>query len=222
MTSPIPLIICFGDSLTAGFQTPTPQHPTGSETPYGDFLQERLGDRAQIQVSGICGELTGEMVLRFRQDVLAHKPAYVVILGGTNDLGWNAQPQEIMRNLVKLYEQALADRITLVPVTVPSIRVEDAGGSPDAKDWIAGHLSRRHQLNRLIADYASRKGLHLIDLFTATADPATQQLADVYSNDGLHLTTMGYRLLADLIYEQVFAALHRTAAPHGPNPAHDS
>ena len=132
MTSPIPLIICFGDSLTAGFQTPTPQHPTGSETPYGDFLQERLGDRAQIQVSGICGELTGEMVLRFRQDVLAHKPAYVVILGGTNDLGWNAQPQEIMRNLVKLYEQALADRITLVPVTVPSIRVENAGGSPDA------------------------------------------------------------------------------------------
>ena len=23
-------------------------------------------------------------------------------------------------------------------------------------------------------------------------------------------------------YEQVFAALHRTAAPHGPNPAYDS
>jgi lysophospholipase L1-like esterase len=205
MTPPPPLIICFGDSLTAGFQSPTPYHPTGLETPYGDFLQERLKERAQIRVSGICGELTGEMVLRFRQDVLAHKPAYVVILGGTNDLGWNAHPQEIMRNLVKLYEQALADMVTPVPVTIPSIRVEDAGGSPDARDWVAGHLSRRHQLNGLIADYAMRKGLHLIDLFTATADPATQQLADVYSNDGLHLTTAGYRLLADLLYEQVFA-----------------
>jgi lysophospholipase L1-like esterase len=28
-----------------------------------------------------------------------------------------------------------------------------------------------------------------------------------YSNDGLHLTTAGYRLLARLLYEQVFAKL---------------
>ncbi|MEX5214929.1 MAG: GDSL-type esterase/lipase family protein [Nitrospiraceae bacterium] len=206
-----PLIICFGDSLTAGFQTATPQNPTGRETPYGDFLQERLGGWAMVRVSGICGELTGEMVLRFRQDVLAHNPAYVIILGGTNDLGWNAHPQEVMRNLVKLYEQALAASATPILVTVPSIRVEDTGDSPDARDWIAGHLARRHQLNGLIADYASRKGLPLIDLFAATADPATQQLAAVYSNDGLHLTTAGYRLLADLIYEQVFAS----ASPSG-------
>lgn len=164
-----------------------------------------------VRVSGICGELTGEMVLRFRQDVLAYNPAYVIILGGTNDLGWNAHPQEVMRNLVKLHEQALAAGAAPVPVTVPSIRVDDAGDAPEAKDWIAGHLSRRHQLNRLIADYAARKGLPLIDLFTATADPATHQLAESYSNDGLHLTTAGYRLLADLIYEQVFAS----ASPSG-------
>lgn len=205
MTPPPPLIICFGDSLTAGFQTPTPQHPTGCETPYGDLLQARLGDRARVRVSGICGELTGEMVLRFRQDVLAHHPAHVIILGGTNDLGWNAHPQEIMRNLVKMYEQALAGGATPVPVTIPSIRVEDVGGSPEAADWVQGHVSRRRQINGLIIDYASRKGLPLIDLFTATADPATQQLAEVFSNDGLHLTTAGYRLLANLVYDQVSA-----------------
>jgi lysophospholipase L1-like esterase len=32
------------------------------------------------------------------------------------------------------------------------------------------------------------------------------RLAAVYSNDGLHLTTDGYRKLATLLYEQVFAA----------------
>ena len=218
MPPPSLLIICFGDSLTAGFQTPTPGHPTGRETPYGDFLQEHLGDRARVRVSGICGELTGEMVLRFRQDVLAHKPAYVIILGGTNDLGWNAHPQEIMRNLVKLYEQALAKGTNPVLVTVPSIRVEDAGGSPDAREWMADHLSRRRQLNALVAAYAARKGLPLVDLFTATADPSTQQLAEVYSNDGLHLTTAGYRLLADLVYEQVFvgASLRGGSSSHEP------
>jgi lysophospholipase L1-like esterase len=218
MPPPSLLIICFGDSLTAGFQTPTPEHPMGHATPYGDFLQDRLRERATVRVSGICGELTGEMVLRFRQDVLAHKPAYVVILGGTNDLGWNAHPQEIMRNLVKLYEQALAGGTKPVLVTVPSIRVEDAGGSPDAREWISNHLSRRHQLNGLIADYASRKGLPLVDLFTATADPSTQQLAAPYSNDGLHLTTAGYRLLADLVYEQVWVGASPRDGSSGPEP----
>jgi lysophospholipase L1-like esterase len=27
------VILCFGDSLTAGFQSPTSEHPTGQETP---------------------------------------------------------------------------------------------------------------------------------------------------------------------------------------------
>lgn len=151
------------------------------------------------------------MVLRFRQDVLAHSPAYVILLGGTNDLGWNAQPQDIMHNLIKLYEQALAQQVRPILVTVPSIRVEDTGAAPDVRDWIAGHLSRRRQLNDLITDYAIRKNLPLVDLFTATADPATRQLADVFSNDGLHLTTAGYRLLADLLYEQIVASASSSA-----------
>src|SRR5919199_1487125 len=96
------LIICFGVSLTAGYQSPTPGQPFVRETPYGGFLQELLGSRAQVAVSGICGELTGEMVLRFRRDVLQHAPGYVVILGGTNDLGRSARPEEIMRNLLKM------------------------------------------------------------------------------------------------------------------------
>ena len=55
----------------------------------------------EVLVRGICGELTGEMVMRFRADVLADKPAWVLILGGTNDLGCNAAPAEIMRYAVE-------------------------------------------------------------------------------------------------------------------------
>ena len=62
MSAPtLPLIICFGDSLTAGFQSPTAECPDYQETPYGRFLAERLGDRARVQISGVCGELTAEM-----------------------------------------------------------------------------------------------------------------------------------------------------------------
>jgi acyl-CoA thioesterase I len=199
-------IVCFGDSLTAGFQSPTSDHPQGTETPYGRFLQELTGPSVRVSVSGICGELTGEMAMRFRSAVLVYQPAYVVILGGTNDLGWNAAPADIMRNLLKMYEQAAAAGITPVPVTVPSIRVDDDLRSEEGRRWFAEHLERRCHLNGLILRYAESKRLPVLDLFTATAEPETQQLATRYSNDGLHLTTAGYRLFAERLYRQVFAA----------------
>ena len=208
-------IICFGDSLTAGFQSPTAEYPAGQETPYGLFLQEWLGPGVEVRISGICGELTSEMAMRFRHDVLQHRPGHVVILGGTNDLGWNAAPEAIITNLVKMYERARASDITPVPVTVPSVRVDVSGAGPDAEAWRDQHLARRRVLNGLIGDYAASKRLTCVDLFTATADPATGQLAAHYSNDGLHLTTAGYRLLATLLYEHVFA---RAAASNRDHP----
>ncbi len=154
----------------------------------------------------MCGEVTGEMVLRFRTDVLNRRPQTVIILGGTNDLGWNANPLEIMRNLIKMYESARAASIVPVPVTVPSIRVEMSQGDADAASWLAEHISRRQRLNTLIADYAERKGMPYFDLFAVTAEPESLLLAEPYSNDGLHLTTSGYHLFGRLLYEQLFAS----------------
>lgn len=205
-------IMCFGDSLTAGFQSPTADNPQGDEMPYGRFLQELVGPAVHVSVSGVCGELTGEMAMRFRSAVLAYRPTYVVILGGTNDLGWNAAPSDIMRNLLKMYEQASAAGIKPVPVTVPSIRVGDDHSDAEGRRWFADHLDRRHQLNRLILRYAESKGLAACDLFSATAEPETQQLAARYSNDGLHLTTAGYRLMAERLYRDVFSTTRISGA----------
>src|SRR4029079_11001227 len=169
-------IVCFGDSLTAGFQSPTADNPQGSETPYGRFLQELTGPAVRVSVSGVCGELTAEMAMRFRSAVLVHEPTHVVILGGTNDLGWNAAPADIMRNLLKMYELAAAAGIKPVPVTVPSIRVGDDFLGEEGRRWFAEHLDRRRELNGSILRYAESKGLTAFDLFAATVDP-TQQLA---------------------------------------------
>ena len=191
----LPLIICFGDSLTAGFQSPAPGCPDFLETPYGKFLEERLRNRARVWVSGVCGELTRKMIGRFERDVLRHKPAWTVILGGSNDLGWDLPPPEIMRNLAAMYEQAAAVGIRVAAVTVPSIRGFD------------DHIPRRLELNRLIADQCAGQQLPCVDLFAVAAEPGSQRLAAPYSNDDLHLTTAGYELLARLLYEQVFKNL---------------
>ncbi len=206
-THVLPLILCFGDSLTAGYQTPSSENPTGRQTPYGRFLEQLLGGCARIAVSGICGEVTGEMVLRFRSDVLQQRPDYVVILGGTNDLGWNASPHEIIRNLVKMYELARGSGIVPVPVTVPSLRVPDGAGHDEAAAWLGDHIARRQTLNGLIQDYARPKQLRYVDLFSATTESDSLQLCPEYSNDGLHLTTEGYRRFAMLLHEEVFSSL---------------
>lgn len=205
----LPLIICFGDSLTAGYQSPSPVNPSGRATPYGNMLEKLVGSRARVAISGTCGELTGEMVMRFRSDVLGQRPRYVVILGGTNDLGYEASPHEIMRNLLKMYETARAGDIIPIPVTVPSIRVPDAD-SAGAVSWLRHHIANRQVLNELILEYAQLKQLQSLNLFDATADQQSRQLAVRYSNDGLHLTTEGYQLCARLLYEHIF----RTAFDH--------
>ena len=185
-------IITFGDSLTVGFQSSTAENPRGVSTPYGRFLQECLGDSAEVLVRGVNGELTGEMAMRLGRDIIPLRPDYVVILGGANDVGWGAPPQEIMRNLVAMYERARGAGITPVAVTIPSIRGADSLIRP------------RQILSRLILDYCKAKPQPFVDLFTATAEPETLRLAERYSNDGLHLTTEGYRLLAKLLCDQVF------------------
>jgi lysophospholipase L1-like esterase len=201
----VPLIVCFGDSLTAGYQSPTPDRPQLRETPYGAFLQERLGSCATVAVSGVCGEVTSEMVVRFSRDVIALKPASVVILGGTNDLGWQAAPADIMHNLVAMYDMALAEQVRPVAVTVPSIRIAGDVGEGEGRSWLDGHIQRRRELNEMIQCVCLERQLSCVDLFAATREQGSGLLAEPYSNDGLHLTTDGYRRLAELLYAEVFS-----------------
>jgi acyl-CoA thioesterase I len=181
--------VAFGDSLTVGYQSPTSENPEGLSTPYADFLKERLGDKIEILTKGVSGELTGEMVIRLQQDVITHHPDCVIILGGSNDLGWGAQPQAVMRNLTILYERCKAAHIKPIPVTVPSIL------------GFERLIPARRLLNQMIQEYARRHQLFCVDFFAATSDPHTGELLQRYSNDGLHLTTEGYQLLAELLAE---------------------
>ncbi len=102
-----------------------------------------------------------------------------------------------------LYEQALHARIQPVGVTVPSIRPEGDLGK-EGRSWLQEHIESRHSLNRLLAERCATKGIPCVDLFGATVEPGTLLLAEAYSNDGLHLTTLGYQRLAELLFEQVF------------------
>lgn len=208
-------IVCFGDSLTLGYQSPTLHSPVPENIPYGTYLQERLGTQGDVIVHGVCGETTQDMRVRFQKDVLDPDPHVAIILGGTNDLGWGVTPDVIMDNLMFFYEHAHAQGISPVAVTVPSLR-DDSGHDDECETGQPGQgvkaeveqaIALRVILNQSIKKLAHEQQFPVVDWFTATCEPTTQALAPEYSNDGLHLTTAGYVKLATLLWNQVLEDL---------------
>ena len=212
-------MVCFGDSLTLGFQSPTSENVTGASTPYGDLLQEWMGPRGIISTRGVCGETTKEMLGRYKGDVLDMAPHCVVILGGTNDLGWGLPPEKVLTNLSLLYSQALDMGIQPIAVTVPSISGLSPSTplKPDEERFLTEAVRTRVRLNQGIQDLSYQWQFPLIDLFLHTSQGPTRFLAPEFSNDGLHLTTAGYTKLAELVWEEVLVPVLE-----GPNTSKES
>jgi acyl-CoA thioesterase-1 len=108
-----PDIICVGDSLTVGYQSPTPNQPGYREASYGKFLQNQIGPNPYIVICSLNGEVAAEMVHRFKKHVLERSRRYVIILGGTNELGLNRCPSEIFKGLATMYDQAKT--VSIIP-----------------------------------------------------------------------------------------------------------
>jgi lysophospholipase L1-like esterase len=215
--SPFLKIVCFGDSLTLGYQSPTFRAPFVESISYGTYVQKWLGDRGWVLVQGVCGETTQDMRLRFQEDVLDYRPHVAIILGGTNDLGLGFSPAAVMDNLRFFYEQAQTHGILPVAVTVPSLR-DDVGQDQDDEDeecqqlplltpTVKRAIALREILNQSIKDLSHEQHIPVVDWFAETCEVVTQALAPEYSNDGLHLNTMGYRKLAELVWKQVLEDL---------------
>ncbi|MEC4679725.1 MAG: GDSL-type esterase/lipase family protein [Nitrospirota bacterium] len=211
-------IVCFGDSLTLGYQSPTPRSPFVENRPYGNYVQEWLGTRGRVVIHGVCGETTQDMRLRFQKDVLYPGPHVAIILGGTNDLGWGITPDAIMDNLTFFYEQAQAQGILPVAVTVPSLR-DDSGQDDESETSQSGQgvtavveraIALRVMLNQSIKELGHEQQFPVVDWFTDTCESQTQSLAPEFSNDGLHLNTAGYLKLAELVWNQVLEDLLNT------------
>ncbi len=204
-------IVCFGDSLTLGYLSPTPGCPFPEHIPYGTYLQEWLGVNGDVVIQGVCGETTQDMRKRFQSEVLDLLPQVVIILGGTNDLGVSLPPATIFENLQFFYEEAQSREIFPVAVTIPSLREDIWQGNASVGAHVKGEnspalqhgIALRVKLNRQIQEHGEQRKFPVIDWFTATCESTTQALALEYSNDGLHLNDAGYRKLAELLWTQV-------------------
>jgi lysophospholipase L1-like esterase len=153
---------------------------------------------------GISGQTTPQMLVRFRQDVIALKPQVVVILGGTNDIAGNTGPstlEMIEDNLASMTELAKANGIRVVIVSVlPAADYPWKRGIEPAPKIIA--------LNAWLKQYAASAGAVYLDLHSAMDDGHGGMRPEL-SGDGVHPNAVGYALMAKLTAPAIEQALKR-------------
>jgi lysophospholipase L1-like esterase len=159
---------------------------------------------------GIGGQTTPQMLVRFRQDVIALHPAVVVILAGTNDIAGNTGPSTqsmIEDNLISMVELARAGGIRVVLSSVlPAYDYRWRPGLEPAGKIVA--------LNAWMRDYASTHDVVYLDYHSAMADER-QGLRSDLSDDGVHPNEAGYRLMAPLAERAIAQALRLAAGQTG-------
>ncbi len=159
---------------------------------------------------GISGQTTPQMLLRFREDVIAIQATVVVILAGTNDIAGNTGPiplEETEGNVASMAELARANgiRVVLSSVLPVSNYGRDREGDPlDMR--IKRPPEKILELNAWIKKYAAEKGHVYLDYFPATADDQGL-LKKELSEDGLHPNALGYAVMAPLAEKAIQAAL---------------
>ena len=131
MNKPNLRIVALGDSLTVGeneFEVSDsdehvsyPKHLELLAQQYLNSHTPQSDRKVKVVNKGISGELTQGMLGRFSRDVVAERANCVIILGGTNDIGWNLDPKTIARNLGTMYDDALNSDIIPVACAIPSI-----------------------------------------------------------------------------------------------------
>jgi lysophospholipase L1-like esterase len=151
---------------------------------------------------GLTGQTTPQMLVRFRQDVIALKPRVVVILGGTNDLTGVLGPGTegtVGDHLTSMTELAVANGIRVVLASVTPVCdcfKDQTAVRPQGK--IIG-------LNGWIRDYAAKSGAVYLNYYAALAEG--RNFRKELTRDGLLPNDAGYEVMAPLAEQAIAQAL---------------
>jgi lysophospholipase L1-like esterase len=188
-------VVFLGDSITDGWD-----------------LAEAFPGKPYVN-RGIGAQVTAQMLVRFEQDVVALKPAAVVILGGTNDVSGFMQietPETILDNITAMAD--IADARGILVVLGALLPVNDYGEN-------RGYLTKERPpatlraVNERLRALAKARGYAFADYAASVVD-ARGLLTDAYSGDGLHPNAAGYARMAPVVRAAIAESLSkRTRTP---------
>jgi lysophospholipase L1-like esterase len=201
------LIVALGDSTTAGtpgFKSPLEAPPHGAGdigSQYAHWLSTLHPDW-QVLNRGVNGERSDQIRSRFERDVVAVRPAVVVIIAGVNDVYQGRSAESAIHELAAMYAAAQAAKIVVVAGTIVPY---NTAREPEN--------ARMHEINAWIRRYAAAHDDDVIfcDTRAAVAAPAEPDRL-MSSPDGLHPSPEGYRLMAHALEPAIAAALAKAQA----------
>ena len=181
-------VVFMGNSITEGWKN------SDSSFFYGRPYYDR----------GISGQTTGQMLVRFREDVINLQPKVVVILAGINDIAQNNGPSKIEDIFGNIKSMAELARLYHIKVVISSILPAYAlpwRPAIDPKPGVA-------QMNKLLKDYCEQNHIVYLDYYSKMADDR-QGLPSTLSFDGVHPTLAGYKVMEPLAEKAIDEAMKR-------------
>jgi lysophospholipase L1-like esterase len=178
-------ILCFGDSLTAGYMSMgTKYHPYSLKLQ--ELLNKRYPNKYEVITLGYPGAtVVNDFEKRFEYYLNHTYPLVaVIILGGTNDLSYNIPPEKIALTLFKLYSMVEDNGIKIFGITIPESK---------------GDFKKRDRLylnNLLLLSYRT-----IIDLDIPYSDTSG------YWDDNLHFSAHGYNKMGEIVYNSLIKYL---------------
>lgn len=184
-----PRVVFFGDSITDAWHL-------NQYFPEQDYVNR-----------GISGQITGEMLGRFKADVIDLKPQAVLILAGTNDLARGINIIAIENNYAMMADLADQHKIKMIFATVLPVSDYHKDVNPAYEMTAIRPPVLIRALNDYLKSLCEQRGYTYLDYYTATADGSGMLKADL-ADDGLHPNGAGYRVMAPLAID----AIQRTVA----------
>lgn len=187
--------LAFGDSITSG-------DGSSDESGYRGWLEADLRShwgRATLTADGQPGTRSDDGAARIGVTLMRERPAYVVILYGTND--WNRPeckderfPCFTIDSLRSMVDQAQAFSILPVVGTIPPVNpLYVDREAAERNEWVK-------RMNEQIRAMARQEGALLAE--THAAMSAETDLASLFS-DHVHPNDRGYQLLAGAFFRAI-------------------
>ena len=145
---------------------------------------------------GVNAQRSDVIAARFDEDVLAPKPAVVVIIAGVNDVYQGRPAQHVKEQLAAMYRRAQDAGIKVIAGSIIPYNT----ATPDQN-------ARMHEINDWIRGQAQADPRILfVDTRAAVAAPGQPDTL-ISSPDGLHPDVDGYKRMADVIAPVIQRAL---------------
>lgn len=169
-----------------------------SLTENGGDWGKRLGKK-HIRNRGIIGDTTYGVINRLSK-IVEGRPKQIIVTIGTNDISQGLNNRTIIENIDSIIK-AFQDHS---PQT--NILIQNVLPINEKKSWYRLMKNKStviSDLNVLIKQLASQRGVTFIESYNEFVSDNTNQLKDVFTNDGLHLNEEGYHVWSNFLKQYI-------------------